>query len=370
MDMAGVREGIKAGIFNVIKEISIMKSVRIMKPGEVLLRQEPLPVPAAGEVIIRPKRIGICGTDYNIYNGEFSERVNFPLRPGHEWSGVIESVGEGVVGYAPGDRVMGETAVSCGICEKCVSGRKYECTAVRAVGTVDAYPGAMSEVFTFPARDLLKIPDGVDFDMAALVEPTANAIMAMEDVPVRPGMSVAVMGTGPIGLAAIALARAYGAYPIISVGRKVQKLDVAKKLGATHTVNTDEEDPAAEIKRITNGGADVVIELSGAKSLFFAAANAVKAHGTIELLGFYDSPFEVNMNDFIFNNITLRTAGGGWGGYFDKVLKLMSTGALDELKLLITHRCTLDEAADNIVELKKDNAQKIKVMITLDDKVK
>ena len=343
-----------------------MKSVRTMKPGEVVWRDEPKPVPGYGQVLVRPKRIGICGTDYNIYMGEFSERVNFPLRPGHEWSGVVDSVGEGVTRFKPGDRVLGETMVSCGVCENCKRGHRYKCTDTHSVGTVDAWPGAMSEYFLFPERDLIMIPDNMDFDQAALVEPAANALMAIDDIPVTPGMSVVIMGTGPIGLAAVAIARIYGATTVISVGRSEYKLELAKQLGATHVINTRCEDARERIMEITGGkGADVSIELSGALSLFDTAVACTRNGGTISLVAFYEKPHEININDIIFGGLCIRTAGGGWGGYFDKVLRLMESGVLD-LSCLITQRCRLEDAAQEIMDLKKDNANKVKVMITCD----
>lgn len=340
-----------------------MKSIRIMRPGEVALREENVPAPSRGEALIRMRRVGICGTDYNIYRGEFQDRVNFPLRPGHEWAGEIIALGPETVGYQLGDRVTGESGVSCGVCEFCVKGEKYKCKNTRAVGTVNAWDGAMCEEFLFPVRDLLRIPDNVSMDEAALVEPASNALMAVENAQIGVGSTVVIMGTGPIGLAAAAIAKLYGAATVISVGRSQFKLDMARDLGATHVIDTRSEDPVARVMEITGGsGADAALEISGSEALFRASLRAVHPHGKIVLVGFQEKPFEININDLIFPLLSLLTAGGGWGGYAPKVLELMGKGLL-RLSPMITHRCLLQDVPSAIVNFKKHNAEKVKVMI-------
>ncbi|MBR2570674.1 MAG: alcohol dehydrogenase catalytic domain-containing protein [Clostridia bacterium] len=340
-----------------------MKSVRILRPGVVRLTEEEIPVPKQGEALIRMRRVGICGTDHNIFRGEFSERVNFPLRPGHEWSGEIAALGENAAGYSVGDCVTGEAMVACGKCPDCIRGDKYACRFRRSVGTVNAWDGAMCEYFVFPVRDLLPLGGNTDLDAAAMVEPASNALMGVEGAGIRVGSTVAVMGTGPIGLAAVAIARIYGAATVISVGRSEYKLEIARGLGATHTVNTKNEDAAERILEITGGlGVDASLEISGAETLFRAAIKSTRKQGSIVLIGFHDHPITLNLNDLIFPLFTIKGAGGGWGGYAPKVLRLMDRGVLN-LDVLITQRCTLDEAPGWIENLKTDSARTVKVMI-------
>ncbi len=340
-----------------------MKAVRIFSPGDVRIVDEPVKKPEGNMVLCKVKNVGICGTDYNIFCGEFEEEVDFPLRPGHEWSGVVFEVGDKVTAFKPGDRVIGETCVACGVCDDCLHGNRKNCVNRTSVGTVHAWPGAMCEYVLFPEGDLVKLPDNVSFEEGALVEPAANAMMAIVEGKVTFGSTVAVMGTGPIGIAAAAIARAYGAKTVISVGRSPFKLELCEKLGATHTVNTKEIDAAEEILKITEGrGVDVSIEVSGSKELLTACIKATKKFGDIEMIAFYDGIYPFNINEFAFKALNLRASGcGGWG-YFDRVLELIEQKRID-LKPLITHRCTLEDAAKNIAGLKEDNAKKVKVMI-------
>lgn len=339
-----------------------MKSVRIFKPGSIGLIEEDIPKPERGEALIRMRRVGICGTDHNIYQGEFQERVIFPLRPGHEWSGEIVALGEDTGSYRVGDRVTGEAFVSCGACDDCLKGDKYACRFKRSVGTVNAWDGAMCEYFRFPVRDLMRFPDSISYEEAALIEPASNALMAVEQAQIRPGSSMAIMGTGPIGIAAAAIARIYGATTVISVGRSDFKLNMARELGATHTVNTREKDAVSAIMDIMGDGVDAVLEISGAESLFRAATQVTRPSGHIVLTGFYDHPITLNINDLIFPLFNIHGSGGGWGGYAPKTLKLMTEGLL-KLAPMVTHRCTLEEAPDRIVNLKRDSAMTVKIMI-------
>ncbi len=339
------------------------RSVNTFEPGRIGMVTEPVRELQTDEVLCEIKCAGICGTDNGILNGEFSDMVDFPVRPGHEWTGVIAAVGSGVKGYNVGDRVVGETAHSCGHCPQCVAGNKTACENLQSVGTVHAWPGAMTEYGIFAARDLIKLPDCISFEEGALIEPAANALMAIDEAGVYPGSTVVVMGTGPIGVAAAAIARIYGAITVISVGRSPFKLDICKKLGATHTINTREVDSLEdEVLKITGGKkVDFTIELSGALQLFESCVRLTKPKGILTLLAFYNKPININLNDIIFAGITVRTAGGGWG-YFPKVMHLMETGALN-LTDIITSRISLEDAPREIENLKKDNAEKIKIMI-------
>ena len=223
----------------------------------------------------------------------------------------------------------------------------------------------MCEYELFTARDLIKLPDSIGCDQAALIEPAANAIMAIDEAPVRPGDTVVIMGTGPIGIAAVPLTRLYGARRIISVGRSDFKLDLCKKLGATHTINTARDRVRETIMEITQGkGADVAIELSGSHELLDDCIYSTKIGGVLSMLAFYAEPHNTNFNEINFRRLVIKPAGGGWG-FFDKVIRLMESGQLDLLPI-ITSRVSLEDAVSEITNLKKENARKVKVMICLD----
>ena len=346
-----------------------MRAVRIFKPGDIGLVREEIPVPKKREVLVEVICAGICGTDYGIFNGELSELVDFPLRPGHEWTGVVKSVGEEVVLFSPGDRVVGQTCVACGQCEDCRAGNRLNCKNRRSVGTVHAWPGAMCDFELFSEGDLIKLPESISFKEGALIEPAGNAMMGIEMAKIGVGSTVCVMGTGPIGLSAVAIARALGAKTVISVGRSVFKLETAKKMGATHVINSISENVGERMLEITSGeGVDATLEISGSKELLSAAFYGTKNFGDIELIAFYEGKYEFDLNDFAFRLQTLRASGcGGWG-YFKKVMELMEQKRINLLPM-ITHEVSLNDTPTAIRELKKDNAEKIKVMINVKEQL-
>lgn len=345
----------------------MMTAVRTFAPGDIRTVKENIPRPEGRQVLCKVINAGICGTDYGIYKGELEDMVDFPVRPGHEWSGVVCEVGDDVVLYKPGDRVVGQTCIACGVCPDCRAGNRLNCADRQSVGTVHAWPGAMCEYELFYEGDLIPLPDEISFEQGALIEPAGNAMMGIVMGGVGFGSSVAIMGTGPIGVAAAAIARAYGASTVISVGRSDYKLELCKKMGATHTVNTNDEDAAQKILEYTGGrGVDVSLEISGSKQLLQACFKATKTGGDVEMIAFYDGKLDFDLNDFAFKLLTLRASGcGGWG-YFDRVMELMRQERID-LTPMITHRCSLDEAAEQTANLKQDNAKKVKVMVCMED---
>jgi 2-desacetyl-2-hydroxyethyl bacteriochlorophyllide A dehydrogenase len=343
-----------------------MKAVRLFGPRDVKVVELPNPVPGYGEVLCKVTRCGICGTDYAIYSGDFSAvqdgRVKFPLQPGHEWCGVVIEKGEGVTTLQIGERVAGDTAISCGQCYECLTGNYVGCKHLRSVGTLNAWDGAMAEYVVFPARHLFKIPEGVGDDNAALAEPATTAMYAVDHAPIKPGDSVVVFGTGPIGVAAVSLAKIYGASKVISVGRSDFKLDLCRSLGATASINTTRQDVTGTINQMTSGkGVDVVIELSGAVELFNAGIQVIRPGGVISVVAFYNKPTSFFIDDMVFKNVTYKPVPGGFG-MTAALFKLMEAGQVD-LSGMITHRCSLDEVPQEIEKIKTSDPQKIKVMI-------
>ena len=345
-----------------------MMAIRTFAPGDVRVVEEDIPTPGPREAVCKVVNVGICGTDYNIYKGEFEYMVDFPVRPGHEWSGIVEAVGSEIDYLKPGDRVIGQTGIGCDKCDNCIHGDRFKCTNFQSVGTVHAWPGAMCEHELFKAVDLLKLPDSISFEQGALVEPAGNAMMGISQSGITFGSTVLILGTGPIGVAAVAICKAYGAKTIISVGRSDFKLDLCKQFGATHVINTNRDKNVSEIVREVTGGegVDVTLEISGSKMLFEEAIKSTKPRGSIEMIAFYDSPYNMDLTDFSFRGLTLRSSGGGAWGYFDKVVTLMENGKID-LTPMITHRCSLSEAADEIRNFKVDNDKKVKVMIQVNE---
>lgn len=268
----------------------VMKVAR--GPGLVELREVPEPSLGPGEVLIEVEAAAICGSDLHIYNDAHPYWP--PVILGHEFAGTVRAVGEGVTGYAPGDRVVSETSTgSCGVCFLCRSGNRQICADKRAAGI--GRDGAFAEYLVMPAALLHRIPDGLATEEAALSEPTAIAVHAVvERIRVQPGEVVVISGPGPIGLLCLQVARAAGAGLAVVSGTPsgaVVRLPVARQVGAHITVNVAEEDLVERVMAATDGrSADVAIETSGSPQAIEMLPRLVRRLGRICILGVSGRP--------------------------------------------------------------------------------
>lgn len=270
-------------------------------------------------VLVKVCYCGICGTDQDLFSSDCSfvedGLVTYPIRPGHEWSGVVEAVGSNVTGFKKGDKVVGDNAVTCGVCEDCKKGDFGNCKHQFNVGTINpVYDGAFSEYYIAPQRHLHKIPEGISLKEASLAEPLSVAYGGIKKMNITDKSVVAVIGTGCIGMAAIVLAKCLGAKEVIMVGRNPVKLEVAKALGAS-IVNTRECDPVDMVYKMTNGkGADFVLECSGAKETFKQSVAMSAYRATVALIGFYASKEnEVNVDAIVSKALSLYGVMGAAG---------------------------------------------------------
>ncbi len=260
--------------------------------GLVELREVEEPAPGPGEVKIRISAAAICGSDLHIWRDAHPYWP--PVVLGHEFSGTVSALGEGVTGYAVGDRVVSETSTgSCGDCFLCRSGNRHICPDKRAAGI--GRDGAFADYVVMPAGLLHRIPDGLSLEEAALSEPTAIAVHAvMERAGVRAGESVVITGPGPIGLLCLQVARASGAGPMVVGGTPADlplRLPVATATGADAVVNVAEEDLVERVMAATGGvGADLAIETSGSPAAVELLPHLVRRLGRICVLGVTGRP--------------------------------------------------------------------------------
>lgn len=264
--------------------MSVMRALILHGPGSASVEDVPAPVAGRGDVVVAVARAGVCGTDQELFSGEMayfaSGRATYPLRPGHEWCGVVQEVGPGVDPAWLGARVTGDTMLSCGRCDRCPSGRRHVCRELVEVGISLGFAGALAGSLVVPASSLLRLPDAVDDVAGALVEPGGNGWRAAA-AHARPGARILVLGTGSIGLLATAFAAAAGA-EVHVLGRRAAGLATAQGMGATgawtaatlpeipfHAVIDATDDPAmpAEaVRRVEPGGRVVAIGLAGSPS--------------------------------------------------------------------------------------------------------
>jgi L-iditol 2-dehydrogenase len=306
--------------------------------GKIVLREVPVPIPQEGEALVCVRAVGICETDVHITLHTHSPK-EAPRIMGHEWSGIVEEAPDGF-GIKQGSRVVGEGMVYCGSCRMCLKGRINLCDSYREIGFT--LPGAYAEHLALPARNLHKIPSPMSFDEAAMVEPTAVALHALQLSGIGPGDSVAVLGPGPIGLLAIQIASAMGGGRIILTGTRDSRLALGSQLGADRTLNVTRADPVEAVKLDTEGGPDLVLDAAGTRSSFDQAVRMVRKGGTVVLVGAWER-VDWSPGMLIGKEMTLKgslASPGAWRGSID----LVASGRVKVLPL-VTHRFRLSEIA-------------------------
>jgi (R,R)-butanediol dehydrogenase/meso-butanediol dehydrogenase/diacetyl reductase len=274
----------KAAVYSGVKKLSI--------------QEKPKPLVGAGEALVRVEACGICGSDVHGYlNGMF---VQPGTVMGHEFSGLLEEVGQGVEGFKPGDRVVVYPMCGCGTCLWCRSGRDNLCPTKgkRSLGYNPLADGAYAEYvkIRYPKVMLFRLPEGVSFSEGALIEPLSTAYHAVRLSRFKPGDTALVMGAGPIGLGTLQFLKMGGARRVIVLEVSSERAAIALDMGGDMVLNPRDEGTglAKKIKDLTEGlGPDFVFECTGAAEPFQSAANYVKHGGQIMLVGIIESSVPV-----------------------------------------------------------------------------
>lgn len=308
-----------------------MKALLLTAPSRLEFVDFPDPQPAPGEVVLRIRACGICGSDIHGWDGS-SGRRRPPLVMGHEAAGEIAALGAGVADWRVGERVTFDSTISCGACAYCREGRVNLCEHRRVVGVAPAeyrQHGAFAEFLALPARGLVRLPDGLDFPHAAMVEPVAIAVHAVRRTTVRPGDTAVVIGAGLIGLFVVQALRWAGAQTIVAVDLVESRLALARELGATHTLRSDTTEVAAEVARLTGGrGADLAFEVVGVTPTLNLALAVLRRGGTAVLVG----NLAPATKDFPLQAVVTRELGllgsCGAAGEYALCLDLISRGVI------------------------------------------
>ncbi|WP_055531834.1 zinc-dependent alcohol dehydrogenase, partial [Streptomyces graminilatus] len=260
------------------------------------------PALGAGEVEIAPAFVGICGTDLHIFHGDMDARVQTPAVLGHEMSGRIVSVGDGVEGWAPGDAVTVMPLRWDNTCPACQAGNQHICQHLDFIG-IDS-PGAMQQRWTVPATTLVRLPDTLALDHAALVEPTAVAVHDVGRAQVSDGEKVVVVGGGPVGILIALVARNAGA-DVRVIELSPHRRLLAEDLGLA-TWDPSTSDITALVSEWTaDAGADVAFEVSGAAGGVDTAVDVLGVRGRLCLVAIHPRPREINLHRFFWRELTL-----------------------------------------------------------------
>ncbi len=329
------------------------------KPGAQL---QDVAVPEIGlrDVLVRVRVASICGTDLHIYRWDrwSARRIKPPLVFGHEFCGAVEKIGEEVTLVRPGDFVSAEMHLACGRCYQCRTGQTHICLNSRIIGIDEN--GCFAELVKVPESNIWKIDPAIPADYAAVLDPLGNAVHAVLAGDIA-GLSVAVTGCGPIGLFAIAVAKACGAAPIFATEPQAYRRKLAEKMGATFVIDPGPRGPAEVVLSETGGvGVDVVLEMSGHPNAVRQAFQMLRRGGRMSLLGIPSKPLELDLaNDVIFkgavvHGITGRRVFETWY----KMQALLKSGALD-LSPLITERIAMSEFKQGMELLLSGNASKV-----------
>lgn len=346
-----------------------MKAITILGPNDIRMVEIEKPKPGPEELLIKVAFCGICGTDLAILSGDISfvksGLIRYPVRIGHEWSGIVEDFGDKVKGFGKGDRVVADNGVTCGTCECCLAKRYDFCRDMRSVGTVNTWDGAFAEYMVIPDRHVFRLPDNVTLEEAALIEPATIAKSGIEHIGVAPESCILVSGTGPIGLSTVALLKNAGFKTIILSGRKQGKLEIGKAMGADIVINVIKEDIKSFIFEMTSGiGVDAIIETSGNISSINPCLDILKPKGILALVGFYETNLgDFNVDKLVINAIQIKGIVGEFG-YIPGIIGMISTQGLD-LKPMITHRFKFAEAVDAIRTAGGINDTRVKMMVEM-----
>jgi L-iditol 2-dehydrogenase len=313
-----------------------MKALVLKQYRQFAFEDVPEPSPRPEEVLVAVKACGICGSDVHGMDGSTGRRRP-PIIMGHEASGVIASVGESVSGWVSGEPVTFDSTIYCGECEYCRDGQINLCDRRRVLGvSCEDYRqhGAFAELVAVPQRVLYRLPDGLPFEHAALVEPFAIALHAIRRSPPGLNDTVVVVGAGMIGLALVQALRHTGCGKLLVVDVAGERLATAAKFGATHTVNSIQEDAAKVINDLTHGrGAEVAFEAVGLTPTVDLALRCLRKGGAVTLVGNVAPKVEFPLQVAVTRELSIYGSCASRGDY-PACLDMLARGALEAAPLI------------------------------------
>ncbi len=327
-----------------------MKALVYHGPGKMALEDRPMPkIKAATDAIVKISKTTICGTDLHILKGDVATCEPGRIL-GHEGVGIVDEVGEGVTAFKPGDRVIVSCISSCGVCEYCRRNMYSHCTTGGWI-LGNEIDGTQAEYVRIPHADtsLYAIREGKTDDEEGLVMlsdilPTGFECGVLNG-KVQPGIAVAIVGAGPVGLAALLTAQFYSTSQLIMIDLDDNRLAVARRLGATHTVNSSDGKAVAKVKELTAGrGVDTAIEAVGIPATFGLCEELVAAGGTIANIGVHGKKVDLHLETLWSHNISITTRLVDTAT-MSLLLKIVQSKKIDP-KLLITHHFSLAKIVD------------------------
>jgi len=326
----------------------------------------PEPSPGPGEVLVEVRWCGVCGSDIHAYHGTHPFMPP-PLILGHEFSAVVRDVGEGVEGFAPGDRVTVEPVLSCGECVNCRQGLYHLCFQRKVIGCQS--PGAYSGLMSVPAERVIPLPDSVTFEEGAVVEPLAVGVRGIRRSRLQKGEGVLVFGAGTIGLLTAMVARAKGADPLAIVDLSPFRLTIAGEMGIEHRILSPRDDLAARAREIFGApGPDLLVDCVGADAAAFDDALQLARPGTrILTVGIFAQGVAVpNLVNLVEHELEAIGTSIYQKQDFEEAVDLIARKAIDP-EPMITHRFPLDRVADAYELTAQPGSEYVKMLVRVSE---
>jgi threonine dehydrogenase-like Zn-dependent dehydrogenase len=334
-----------------------MKALVIHAPHKASVETVPYPVPGPGEVTIKVHNCGVCGTDYHIFEGVFLSP--YPIIPGHEFSGVIAEVGEGITEFAVGDRVTADPTLYCGKCEYCLTNRVNHCKNWSALGNTTA--GSMAEYVKVPAKNVIKMPDSMSFAQGAFVEPVACVVHGMNRLQLQVGDRVVLFGAGAMGLQLVQAIAHAGASELVVVDVSKDKLEMALNMGATRGVLAVEAPTV--LKADYPDGFDVVVDVTGLPKVIEQEFDYMGPTAKFLQFGVAPQVSSINLNPFkLYHKDWTLLGSMAINNTFIPAFRWVKEGRIDVLPI-ISHTLSLEEVPDLLAKPKTPDMLKAQIVI-------
>lgn len=335
-----------------------MKAACIEQPGKATVTAAAEPIPGPDDVLIKVRAAGICGTDLHIFKGEYE--AQYPLIPGHEFSGEVVGVGANVRNFRIGDRVTADPNIPCNRCIYCQRNEPNQCIHLKAVGVTRN--GAFAEYVTIPEGNVFSIGQ-LPYRAAALVEPLACIVWGMMQVQVQPGNSALVLGAGPMGCLLVQSLKQAGATQVVVTDVTGWRLELASRLGATATVLADSHQPNA-LRRIAPDGFDIVADATGIPAVLEQTFEYVKPRGKVWVFGVTPRGTLARFPAYEVFRKDLKIIGSfAVNRTFPQAIALVQSGAI-QVEPLISHQLPLDAFAEGL-EIAEKDPKRVKVQFEI-----
>jgi threonine 3-dehydrogenase len=341
---------------------AIPKSMRALVKKErsegIWMDEVSVPEIGPNDLLIRVKKTAICGTDVHIYNWDdwAQATIPVPMTVGHEFSGEVAAVGSHVMGFSVGDRVSGEGHITCGFCRNCRAGKRHLCRNTVGVGV--NRPGAFADYLAIPAVNAFKLPANISDEIAAYLDPLGNATHTALSFDLV-GEDVLITGAGPIGIMGAAIARHVGARFVVVTDVNDFRLDLAKQMGATRTVNVARENVRDVMKDLgMTEGFDVGLEMSGNGQAFRSMLETMNHGGRVALLGIPPKDITIDWNHVIFKGLVIKGIyGREMFETWYKMVSMLQSGL--DVSPLLTHRYPVEQFQEGFDVMRSGKSGKV-----------